>query len=103
LNEAQRAEWHLDRPENRKRFDERRQMLYEYGRRALTDVWQDDPKNPEPLLRLAEFELGVGRPGAALRAAQQALDLSPAHKKALELEQQALQAVRARNDPQPAK
>ena len=99
LTEAQLAEWHLNQPAHKKRYDERREMLYEYGRRALTDLWQDDPKNPQPLLQLAEFELKVDRPEAGLRAAQEALARAPGMKEALALEQRSLEALRKRQVP----
>ncbi len=94
LTPAQIAEWHLNQPANKKRYQARMLFLYEYGRRIIADWQYDDPTNPAPALQLATLELKAEKPEAALRAARQALTLSPGHKGALALEQKSLQALR---------
>jgi hypothetical protein len=89
-------DWQLDQPANRERYEARQRFLYEFGRWLLTQWQQEAPQDPAPALRLARLELTAGNPNAALGAARQVLALSPGHKEALDLEQQALRRMRER-------
>ena len=73
---------------------------YDDATRSLAAAVQREPPSADALFHLGEAELLAGRPGAAVAAAQQALQLEPTHQASHQLLQRIELARRPRRAPQ---